>query len=188
MDSRDQVYSKLVNLEIQDQVMIKSLLLTSLVLVLTLGACAPAALPAPVATLGPSPLASPPEGQGASQEISISYHRSGGIAGTDDTWIISANGAVSHQGRTPGTPQQLTAAQMAELTAAIRAANFMSLEDSYVPQNTCCDRYLYEITLTIGGHSKTVRTIDASPTAPAELTRLVDTLNRLVAAPSPAAG
>ena len=166
--------------------MTKSLLLTSLVLAFMLGACAPTTMPAPIATHGPSPSASPPEGQAASQEISISYHRSGGFAGTDDTWTISADGAVSHQGQTPGTPEQLTAAQMAELTAAIRAANFMSLEDSYVPKDSCCDRYLYEITVTIGGHSKTVRTIDASPTAPAELTRLIDTLNRLVAAPSPA--
>jgi hypothetical protein len=168
--------------------MTKSLLLTSLVLALMLGACAPATMPAPIATRGLSPLASPLEGQAASQEITIRYHRSGGFAGTDDTWTLSADGAVSHQGQTPGTPEQLTAAQMAELTAAISAANFMSLEDSYVPQETCCDRYLYEITVTIGGHSKTVRTIDASPTAPAGLTRLVDTLNRLVATPSPAAG
>jgi hypothetical protein len=80
----------------------------------------------------------------------------------------------------PGTPEQLSPAQMAELTAAIRAANFMSLEDSYVPQNTCCDRYMYEITVTLGGQSKTVSTIDASPTAPAELTQLIDTLNGLL--------
>jgi hypothetical protein len=168
--------------------MTKSLILTGLVLVFMLGACAPTTMPAPIATRGPSPLASPLEGQAAAQEISISYHRSGGFAGTDDTWTVSADGAVSHQGETPGTPGQLTVAQMAELTAAIHAANFMSLEDSYVPKDTCCDRYLYEITVTIDGHSKTIRTIDASPTAPAELTRLVDTLNRLVAAPSPAAG
>jgi Emfourin len=166
--------------------MTKSLLLTSLVLALLLGACAPATMPAPISTRGPSPLASPLEGQAASREITISYHRSGGFSGTDDTWTLSADGTVSHQGQTSGTPEQLTAAQMAELTAAISAANFMSLDDSYVPKDTCCDRYLYEITVTIDGHSKTVRTIDASPTAPAELTHLVDTLNRLVAAPSPA--
>jgi len=118
----------------------------------------------------------------------VNYHRSGGFSGADDTWTIAADGTVSHQGRTPGTPEQLTAAQMAELAAAIRAADFMSLEDSYVPKDTCCDRYLYEITVTIGGQSKTVRTIDASPTAPAGLTSLVDTLNRLVATPSPPAG
>jgi hypothetical protein len=168
--------------------MTKSLLLTSFVFACLLAACAPTTLPSPIATRGPSPLASPLKGQGTAQEITVSYHRSGGFAGTDDTWTITADGAVSHQGPAAGTPQQLTTAHMAELTAAIYAANFLTLEDSYVPQDTCCDRYQYEITVMIGGHSKTVRTIDASPTAPAELTQLVETLNRLVATPSPAAG
>jgi hypothetical protein len=164
--------------------MTKSLCLTCLVLAFVLGACAPTTMPAPRATPGPSPLASPLEEQAASSEISVRYHRSGGFSGTDDTWTIAADGSVLHQGQTPGTPEQLAAAQTAELAAAIRAADFMSLEDSYVPQDTCCDRYLHEITVTIGGHSKTVRTIDASPTAPAGLTSLVDTLNRLVVTPS----
>ena len=172
--------------------MAKSLLWLSVVLGLALAACAPAALPTPLttpassplasslATPGSSPLTSPLEPQPVPQEISIIYHRSGGLAGTDDTWKITLDGTVTHQGQTAGTPEQLTTAQMAELTAAIRAANFMSLEDSCVPQNTCCDRYTYEITVTVGGESKTVTTIDASPTAPAELTQLIDTLNRLL--------
>ncbi len=164
--------------------MAKSLLLMSLVLALTLGACAPAALPSPSGTSSSTPFTSPSRPQTAPQEISVTYHRSGGLAGTDDTWIISAGGNVSHQGQAAGAPEQLTAAQMAELTAAIQAANFMSLEDSYVPQNTCCDRYTYEITVTIGDLSKTVQTIDATPTAPAELTQLVNTLDRLVSTPS----
>ena len=172
--------------------MAKSLLWLSFVLGLALAACAPAAMPSPfttpepsplaspLATPGSSPLASPLEPQPVPQGSSIIYHRSGGIAGTDETWKITLDGTVTHQGQSAGSPEQLTTAQMAELTAAIRAANFISLEDSYVPQNTCCDRYTYEITVTLGGQSKTVTTIDASPTAPAELTQLIDTLNRLL--------
>ena len=75
---------------------------------------------------------------------------------------------------------------MAELTDAVRAADFMALEDSYVPKDTCCDRYEYTITIAANGQPKTVHTIDASPTAPPELTQLVDALNRLVPAPVPA--
>ena len=164
--------------------MAKSLFWVSLVLGLVLAACAPAVLPTPIATPGlsplVSPLVSPLEPPIGPPGISLIYHRSGGLAGTDDTWKISSDGTVAHQGQTAGTPQQLTTVQMAELLAAIRAANFMSLEDSYVPQNTCCDRYMYEITVTLGGQSKTVSTIDASPTAPNELTQLIDTLNRLL--------
>ena len=160
--------------------MAKSLLLISIALALTLVACAPTTAPAPSITRSPSPPASPSVTATISQELSVVYHRSGGFAGTDDTWSMAADGTVSHQGQTTGTPEQLTATQMAELTAAVRAANFMSLENSYVPKDTCCDRYLYEITVTLGGQSRTVRTIDASPTAPAELMHLIDTLNRLV--------
>lgn len=76
---------------------------------------------------------------------------------------------------------------MAELTAAIRAANFMALQDSYLPKDTCCDRYEYTITISANGQSKTVRTIDGAPVAPPELIQLVDTLNRLVTALAPAA-
>jgi hypothetical protein len=161
--------------------MAKNTLLMCFVLVWMLVACAPTTLPSPSATTGSSPLNSPLDTETTSPDVFVIYHRSGGFAGTDDTWVISADGTVSQQGTTAEAPTQLTEAQMAELTSALRAANFMSLEESYVSENTCCDRYLYEITVTMGGQSKTVRTIDASPTAPAELNQLIDTLNRLVA-------
>ena len=166
--------------------MAKSLFWVSIVLGLALAACAPATLPSPIATPGPSPLASPLEPPTVPQGISIIYHRSGGFAGTDDTWKIAADGAVSHQGQTASAVERLTSTQMAELAEAVRAANFMSLEESYVPKDICCDRYLYEITVILAGQTKTVRTLDASPTAPVELNRLIDMLNQLVATSSPA--
>jgi hypothetical protein len=155
--------------------MVKTLVLLSVVLALMLAACAPERSP----SLSTAPTVS------ASQleKATVVYHRSGGLMGAIDTWTIAADGTLSKQGQATGAARQLSATQMTELTAAIRAANFMSLESSYVPQDTCCDRYLYEITVTLGEQSKTVRTIDASPTAPAELGQLIDTLNRLVTPP-----
>ncbi len=157
--------------------MAKNLCILSLLLAFILVACAPVTQPLPIVTPGPSPLNSP---LAAPQFSSITYHRSGGIAGADDTWKISADGQVSHQGQTAGASVQLTSAQMADLEAAIQAANFTSLADSYLPDNVCCDRFLYEVTVVLDGQSKTVRTIDASPNAPAELNRLVEMLNQLV--------
>jgi len=75
---------------------------------------------------------------------------------------------------------------MAELAAAIHAADFMALQDSFLSKDTCCDRYEYTITITANGQSKTVRTIDASPVAPPKLTQLIDALNLLVTLPAPA--
>jgi hypothetical protein len=97
--------------------------------------------------------------------------------------MIDPQGKVSSPGS--GATAQLTSAQMAELIAAIRLANFTALQDSYLPKDTCCDRYEYTVTITINGQSKTVYTIDASPTAPPALTQLINTLTRLVTVPAP---
>src|SRR5512134_2465418 len=100
--------------------MVKKLFLSGFALLLGLAACAPAGIPSSMATPNPSPFASPVEEPAAPREITIVYHRSGGFAGRDDTWKISTDGTVSHQGRTAGVPEQLTAEQWAELTTAVQ--------------------------------------------------------------------
>ncbi len=160
--------------------MINKIVLMIVVLAVALSACAPTVSPVLPITPSLSPLSSPLEPDSASQGVTVVYHRSGGFAGTDDTWTISLDGTVTHQGSMVGSPEQLTKAQMSELATVIRAANFAALEESYVPQNTCCDRYIYEIAVMVNGETKAVRTIDAAPAAPAELTQLIDTLNQLL--------
>jgi hypothetical protein len=155
--------------------------LVGLILTLTLVGCARSSVPGPIGTPAPSPLISPL----AVPDVYITYQRSGGFVGANDTWTIDPQGKVIHQGS--GTSTQLTSDQLTELTVAIRSANFTAFADSYIPKDTCCDRYEYAITITLNDHFKTVRTSDASPTAPMELTQLVDTLNRLVPSPGPAA-
>ena len=174
----------------------RSLLVVCVVLVLTLAACAPAATPAPSptpvppATRAPSPIESPlqsplPTAPSPSEGALLVYHRTGGFQGVNDIWTVAANGQVSYQGQLTNTAQQLNTTQMTELEAAVRSANFMSLQDSYVPENDCCDRYTHEITVSVAGQTKTVRTVDASPTEPAGLTSLIQTLNQLLVAPRP---
>jgi len=107
----------------------------------------------------------------------IVYHRSGGFDGGDDTWVIAMDGQVTYTGHGAGESLQLSNKQTNALLAAVRAADFMSLDESYVPDNTCCDRFLYEITITLDGQTKTVRTLDAAPDQPERLTQLIDALN-----------
>ena len=167
--------------------MIRNLVMMCAVLVFILAACSPAEAPLPAATRGPSPLESPLPSSSPPEGTFLVYHRTGGLIGVNDTWTVTADGTVSYQGQLSSTPQLLDMAQMAELTAAVRAANFMSLEDSYVPENDCCDRYTHEITVSLAGQTKTVRTVDSSPTEPVGLTQLIQTLNRLLVTPPPAA-
>ena len=126
---------------------------------------------------GASPLASPlstPTG------VILQYQRTGGIGGFDETWVIEADGRVTHTGRGAGADRQLTPDQVAQLLRAIRAAEMASLDESYIPQNTCCDRFAHILTMTLDGQTKTVSTLDGSPDEPAALTDLLATLNNLL--------
>jgi len=89
-----------------------------------LAACAPAATPSPATpTALPTP-ATPGD------TLQIRYHRSGGIAGVDETWLIYASGRVEHTGRGTGHPLQLSASQLAALTAAANAPEVAALKES----------------------------------------------------------
>jgi hypothetical protein len=126
---------------------------------------------------GASPLASPlpvPTG------VILQYQRIGGIGGFDETWVIEGNGRVTHTGRGAGADRQLTPDQMAQLLRAIRTAEMTSLDESYIPQNTCCDRFTHVLTMTLDGQTKTVRTLDGTPDEPAVLTDLLTTLTNLL--------
>jgi hypothetical protein len=131
-------------------------------IVIGLAACAPTTAPAT------------PSG------LLVEYHISGGIAGLSQTWLIYGDGRVEHNGSGTGQARQLSPDQITALVAAIRATNFMALKESYVPQNQCCDRFLYVMTVTLDGQTKTVRTLDAAPDEPPALTQLLGVINILL--------
>ncbi len=130
---------------------------------------------------GASPLDSP-----VATGVILHYQRVGGIGGFDETWTIEATGRVTHTGRGPGTDRQLTPDQVAQLIGALRAAQAAGLNESYIPANTCCDRFMHTLTITLDGRASTVRTLDAAPDKPAApdepsaLTALLATLNVLL--------
>jgi hypothetical protein len=126
---------------------------------------------------GVSPLASP---LAAPTGVILRYQRTGGFGGFDETWVIDAGGRVTHSGRGPGADRQLTPDQVSQLIGAIRAANPASLKASYIPKNTCCDRFTHALTITLDGLTGTVLTLDAAPDEPPGLTGLLSTLNSLL--------
>ncbi len=74
-----------------------------LLVLIGLAACAPAATQSPATPALPATTATPGD------TLFIRYHRSGGIAGVDETWLIYADGRVEHTGRSSGHPLQLSA-------------------------------------------------------------------------------
>jgi hypothetical protein len=123
-----------------------------------------------------SPTLTPPN----STDPIVVYHRSGGFGGFDETWTIYADGRIDHTGRGAGSTGQLTADRIDSLIAQIRSIDLTSIKDSYVGINTCCDRFIYEITITLDGKTKSIKTIDGAQDEPTALTQLLTTLNDLL--------
>ena len=93
----------------------------------------------------------------------IAYHLSGGLAGVDETWMIFADGRITNPGQLAGQVEPEAAAGLA---AAIQALGFFEMQSSYLPANTCCDRFSYEITLIMDGRAHRVSALEAEPGAP----------------------
>ena len=84
---------------------------------------------------------------------------SGGLEGRQDTWVLEADGTVLGPDGYTGT---VSAADRARLAAAVEAADFFHLDPEYLPEDQCCDRFTYVITITLGAETHTVTTIDAA--------------------------
>jgi hypothetical protein len=57
---------------------------------------------------------------------------------------------------------------------------FFSMEERYMPEDECCDRFTYRLTVTAGGRTHSVETMDATPHAPEELLEILDRANDLI--------
>lgn len=109
----------------------------------------------------------------------IDYHREGGIAGLIEGWTIFSDGRVVSLDGTEGrlSPQVVT-----ELLTLIREAGFFEMAPSYIPQNVCCDRFSYRLTVQHEGQIYTVNTVDAAPDMPPELDRILGEIDQVLRA------
>ena len=101
---------------------------------------------------------------------------SGGLEGREETWVLEADGTVLGPDGYVGT---VSAADRARLAAAVEAAGFFDLDAEYLPEDQCCDRFVYVVTITQGAVTHTVTTIDAAE-APESLFVLIGTFLDLV--------
>jgi hypothetical protein len=109
--------------------------------------------------------------------VSGSVRITGGVAGIDDTWTLADDGIVT---RPDGTLAVADPADLAVLAAAIADARFFSLDDEYLPEDTCCDRFEYRVSLAQGERSHTVVTIDDAD-APEGLFAVIEAFQAVVA-------
>ena len=96
----------------------------------------------------------------------VIFKRSGGIAGLNEAWTIFTDGRV--ETNSPTQPN-LSAEEVAQLLENLASSGFFELNSSYLPEDTCCDRFLYELTAVQDNTIHTVKTIEATPDMPEAL-------------------
>ena len=114
---------------------------------------------------------------GVSTDIVIIYQREGGFAGTSQEWVIHPDGSIEAPGERElaADPDDTSA-----LLALTTDDEISDLGDSYVPQDDCCDKYFYTITIKVGDQEKTIRSSDGAD-QPEELTDLLAAIEELIA-------
>jgi hypothetical protein len=110
------------------------------------------ATPAPTATYEPN--------------TAVIFKRSGGIAGVDEQWVLFLDGRI----QTSNSIQpQLSAEEVNQLLDSLETVGFFELNNSYLPEDSCCDRFLYEITALQNSTFHSVTTLENTPDMPEPL-------------------
>lgn len=99
-------------------------------------------------------------------DTAVIFKRSGGIAGLNEQWTIFTDGTVETNS---ATQPELSAEAVEQLLNSLESGGFFELESSYLPDDTCCDRFLYELTAVQDTSFHTVTTLEATPDMPEAL-------------------
>lgn len=117
----------------------------------------------------------------------ILFRRSGGIAGDVVEYRIYESGMVELL-RNPempnGTAEMFNIPPEAVdlLVSSLEEAGFFETGNaSYVPEDDCCDRYLYELSVRQeNGETTTIEVLEANPDTPAAVQQIIDVMQQFV--------
>jgi hypothetical protein len=137
------------------------------------GACAPATKPAAEEATS--------DGDETSSRAEVAsavliYERSGGLRGIGpgvQEWRLYGDGRIEGS---DGNSWQAEPEAVQELVGSILDTSFTSLEPSYIPEDTCCDRATHRITIQTGEDTYTVETLDGA-NMPESLSENLEAIN-----------
>lgn len=98
--------------------------------------------------------------------IMLVYKRSGGYAGVDEEYTIHLNGLISTKDEREiwADPDEVDL-----LLQELEKLGVFEMNPEYLSKDTCCDRFLYELSVYSEDQAVTVRTIDFATNAPDQL-------------------
>jgi hypothetical protein len=141
-------------------------------LAVLLGACTPATEPVVGEASNNNETASRAEVAGAT----LTYERSGGLRGIGPSvqeWRLYGDGRIEGS---DGNSWQVEPETVQDLISSLLDSGFTSLESSYIPEDTCCDRATHRITIQTDEGSYTIETLDGAD-MPLSLAENLDAIN-----------
>jgi hypothetical protein len=117
--------------------------------------------------------AKPPPDEGAV----LIYKRSGGFAGLEEGYTIYGDGRISSN---TGQELQVEAQAVERLLDEVKESGFFEMAGDYMPEDSCCDRFAYELSVFDGQDYFTVSTVDAAPGVPDELWLVLDKVQQFI--------
>jgi hypothetical protein len=156
--------------------MMKTVAVILLIAVTVLAGCSPSKnATTDILTKIDSPTDKPAE---LAQDVQIVLKRSGGFAGVDESWSIASDGHITtHNGK----QSQVSQTTLSEAVNELEKLGFFEMKSSYVPLDTCCDRFTYQLQVTANGKTHTVTALEGAQETPEEFWQALDTVNGLLA-------
>jgi hypothetical protein len=118
--------------------------------------------------------------------VDVSFVVEGGIAGVQERLEVAKDGALAlfRNGR-PAGEGRLEAADLARLQGLVASPGFRGLNRSYLPANTCCDRFQYTVSVVRPEGTQSVTTLDdmSGPRPLADVIALLQRAKALVTKP-----
>jgi len=117
-------------------------------------------------------------------EQHITFRRSGGFAGKVETFDLYDDGRIAVS--PGGQPLEGNALAMEQLMKQIAATGLYDVATGkYLPANTCCDRFIYELTIVREGKTYSYTTIDAAENVPPALLKTLTLIQDYIAKARP---
>lgn len=116
----------------------------------------------------------------------VFFQRSGGFAGELMTVRIYPDGTVERAMGEPAPDMPVETAvidpaTVDALVAGLEEAGYFDLERTYLPEDLCCDRYLYLVSVQGEEAVQTVEALEATPDTPDALWQSVELIEEVVA-------
>ena len=109
------------------------------------------------------------------KDLMIVLKRSGGFAGVDESWRISADGRIL---ASDGKASQASTDSIRAAVDELNSLGFFAMSSSYMPLDTCCDRFTYQLSVTVDGKSHTVTALEGAQETPEDFWKAIDIVIR----------